>query len=162
MLILKADCAKWKANLDSSNNPSLRRKFIKWKADNFTHISSLVNSVMHPISRIRVETHIAMIRMNELSSGFRVLSAETALMESLPNDTKQGIREVLLSNQTNQSERLWCVAMFEVESIDSTSFRTFFCGYSFGPYSNMVSIQEKAASENGRQVDLIQMLNKEL
>jgi hypothetical protein len=31
----KADCARWKANVDQNDNPRLTRKFKKWKADNF-------------------------------------------------------------------------------------------------------------------------------
>jgi hypothetical protein len=80
---LKADCAKWKAERDSINNPRLTRTFDKWKADNFKLISSLVKSVMHPISRLRLESHVAVISLKELPSGFQVLSAETALIDSL-------------------------------------------------------------------------------
>jgi hypothetical protein len=117
---------------------------------------------MHPISRLRLETHGGMIRLKELSGGFRVLSTEAASIESLPIEAMKSIRNYILSVQTNQPEEVCCVVMFEGESIDSASVRTFFCGYTFGQYSNMVSIQEKPASENGRQVDLIKTLNKEI
>jgi hypothetical protein len=161
-LIFKAECAKWKADRDSSKNPSLRRKNDKWSNNNFIHISSLVKSVMHPINRLRLESHVAMIRLKELLSGFRVLSADAVSIESLPESHKQFIREVLLSNQTNDPEEVWCIAMFEVESIDSASCFSMFEGYGLGDYSNLADIHEAAANENGCQVDLIKMLNKEI
>jgi hypothetical protein len=53
------------------------------------------------------------------------------------------------------------VALYEVEEIDAAIGINLFCGFLFGPYSNLAAIQEKAAAENGRQVELIKMLNKE-
>jgi hypothetical protein len=157
----EADCARWKEDRDHDDNPRLTRKLNNWNTDNFIHISSLIMSVMYPISRIRLENHVGLIRVKELPVGFRVLSAEAALIESLSNDLKQDIRKVLLSNQTNIPERVWCVAMFEVESINATNNCVPFCAYSFGTNSNLAAIQDKAVIDNSRQVELIKMLNKE-
>jgi hypothetical protein len=82
MLIILSDCGKWKANRDRDGNPRLTqtRKFNKWRGwrgDNFSHISSLVVSLMQPISRLRMETHFAVIRLRELPDRFQVLSAKT-------------------------------------------------------------------------------------
>jgi hypothetical protein len=118
---------------------------------------------MHPISRPSMESHVAVIRLKEIPNGFRVLSTETALIESLPEDPKRYIRENILSNQTNHPEKVWCVALFEVEAIDNRnncSFYDIFGG--LGKYSNLAAIQDKAATESFRQVELIKMLNKEL
>jgi hypothetical protein len=102
-----------------------------------------------------------MIRVKELPVGFRVISAEAAYIDSFPENQSKIIREDILSAQTNQPERVWCGAMFEVESINATNHCSPFCAYSFGTYSNIAAIQEKAATENGRQVEFIKMLNKE-
>jgi hypothetical protein len=52
--------------------------------------------------------------------------------------------------------------MFEVEYIDAAILASFFRGYSYGLLTNLAAIQDYVASENGRQVDLIKKLNKEL
>jgi hypothetical protein len=158
----KADCTKWKIDLDSSNDPSLRRKFIKWKAENFTNFSSLVESLMHPISKLRLESHVAVIRLKELPVKFRVISAEPVLIESLRDPHRQTILNFILSNQTDELEYVCCEAVFEVNSID-TAYRTcFFEGYHLGEYSELPDIQERASVENGRRAEIIQMLKKEL
>jgi hypothetical protein len=51
--------------------------------------------------------------------------------------------------------------MNEVEAIDTAIGSNIFCGYGFGQYSNLVAVQDKAATENGRQAELIRILNKE-
>jgi hypothetical protein len=99
-LIIKANCAKWKSDLDQYDNPRLIRKFEKWHGNNFNTASSLVLSVIHPISSLRLEIYVAMISLKELPSGFQVLSAETALIESLSEERKKTIRGRILSNQT--------------------------------------------------------------
>jgi hypothetical protein len=50
--------------------------------------------------------------------------------------------------------------MYVLETVDPVN--NLFCGYSFGPYSDLAAIQDEAAAENSRLVDLIKMLNKEL
>jgi hypothetical protein len=117
---------------------------------------------MHPISRSRVETHLAVILLKELPSGFRVLCAEAALIDSLPEDEKQFIRENLLSLQTKQLEQVCCAALYYVEDLDSNINRAFFKGCRLGEYSNLAAIQNDAAIESGRRDELIKMLNKEL
>jgi hypothetical protein len=97
----------------------LTRKFDKWKAENFTHISSLVISVLHPIRRIRLETHIALIRLKELPVGFRVLSAEELRIDCLVQ--KNHLLGKVLNNQTNRPENVCCEAMFAIEAIVAES-----------------------------------------
>jgi hypothetical protein len=117
-------------------------------------------SVIHPISRLRLESHVAVIRLMELPSQFRVISADLVSIEILPDNLRQQIRDIILSFQTNHPNEVSCVAMFDMEAIDDSS-HSFIGGYRFGPYSNLAAIQEKAAAENDRQADLIKMLNKE-
>jgi hypothetical protein len=141
----------------------LVRKFSKWHADNFIHIASLSKSLMHPIIRLRLETHVAVIRLKELPSGFRVLSTEAALIENLLDERKNPIRANILDLHINMPDNeCLCVALYEVEAIDSSRCAAVIKGYSFGTYSNLAAIQKKASVENGRQADLIKMLNKEL
>jgi hypothetical protein len=161
-LILKVDCARWKAERDNDANPRFTRKFNKWKAENFSNAVSLAHSLMHPISRLRLETHVAFIRLKELHGGFRVLSAEALYIESFPDAEKIIIREIILTNQTDEPENVCCEAVFEVQAIESTNNCRIFNGYSFGEHSNLAAIQGRAATENGRQAELIEMLNKEL
>jgi hypothetical protein len=117
---------------------------------------------MHPIGRLRVESHIAVIRVKELPNGFRVISAEAALIDSLPNDQIQSIRDHILSVQSNQPDKVCCVAVYEVEYFDSAINDYFVKGCLLGDFSELASIQDAAASENGRQAKLIKMLNNEL
>jgi hypothetical protein len=116
---------------------------------------------MHPISRLRLETHVASIRLKELSIGFRVLSTETARIEDLSNEAMKFIRDDILSVQSDQLEIVYCVAMFDMEAIDATNSLSILQGYGFGPYFNLAAVQEEAATENGRQAELIRILNKE-
>jgi hypothetical protein len=157
----KAECAKWKSARDSSNNPHLTRKFNKWCGENLTNASSLVKSVIHPISKLRLESHVAVIRFKELPVGFRVLCGEVVSVESLPSGRIESIREIILCNQTKDPDNIWCIAMFHIEAIDATN-KFSYQEYGFGPYSNIAAIQKKAATENDRQADLIKMLNKEI
>jgi hypothetical protein len=115
----QADCAKWKVELDSFSNPPLRRKFVKWNADNFTHNINLVQYLMHPINRIHLKAQVAIIGLKELPIGFRVHSAEAVSIERIPaEDLKKRIRDNLLSNQINRPEEVFCVSCYIVEAID--------------------------------------------
>jgi hypothetical protein len=151
---------KWKADRDQDDNPRLTRKFNKWSGEKFTNTFSLVLSVMHPINKFRLETHVAVIRLKELPSGFRMISAEAERINGLPEVQKNHLRGKVLNNQTNRPENV-CEAMFEVESINASGCTSFFSGYGLGMYSDLAAIQKKAATENGRQAELIQILNKE-
>jgi hypothetical protein len=116
---------------------------------------------MHPVSRIRSESYVALIRFKELTSGFRVISAEAALIVNLPVDTRKCIRDNILYSQTKYPGKISCMAMHEVESFDLSVRITRLTGYGLGSYTNLAAIQDKALVDNGRRVEIIQMLNKE-
>jgi hypothetical protein len=117
---------------------------------------------MHPISRPRLETHFAVIRLKELPGGFRVLSAYSVSIESLPDkQAQQDVRDNVLSLRTNRPGKVCGLAMYDVEAIDPANSFCMCEGYVFGDYSHLAAIQKKASIENGRQVYLIKMLNKE-
>jgi hypothetical protein len=139
------------------------RKFSKWSSDNFILESHVVQYLMYHISLFRLESHAAVIRLNELSVGFRVLSAEAISIESLPEEQRKCIREhSILSLQTQQPIKVCCVAIFQVEDFDSAITDSFLKGCLLGDLSELAYIQEEAAIENGRQAELIKKLNKEL
>jgi hypothetical protein len=98
----------------SGRSSTLDSEMEQLDSDNFSLISSLVLSMMHPISRLRLETHVVDIRLKELPNGFRVLSAKSASIESFPEDQKIEIRSLILYNQTNHPELICNVVMFEV------------------------------------------------
>jgi hypothetical protein len=66
-------------------------------SNNFAVITSLIHSVIQPVNRIREESTVVIIHLKELNDGFRVLSAETALIESLPSSRKQFARNLLFN-----------------------------------------------------------------
>jgi hypothetical protein len=76
---------------------------------------------MHPISILRLESHVAVIRLKELPVGFRVISADAVSFEILPDDAKRDIRDSILSDQTNHPDKVSCAAMFYVQAIDASS-----------------------------------------
>jgi hypothetical protein len=156
------DCARWKADRDEIGGPRLTRKFGKWSGEGFTHNSSLVMSLLHPISRLRMESHVAMIRLKELPSGFRILSARAVSIESLPDDVKKDIREGFLSSKAYHPEQVRCMSLYVVEAINADNNCTIPNCYGLGIFADLAAIQDIAAAENGRQADLIKMLNKEL
>jgi hypothetical protein len=159
-LIFKVDCVKWKSTFEGGDS-RLTRKYKTWKTENFDYASSLTLALMYPISRLRLESHFAEIRLQELPGGFRVLSAESVSIESLPDNRAQTVRDSILYNQTNQPENVCCVAVFAVFAINAAKNSFLHEGYGFGPYSNLAAIQEEASFENGRQAELIKMLNRE-
>jgi hypothetical protein len=108
-----------------------------------------------------LELHVVVIQVKELPSGFRLLSTEASSFESLRNDHKQSVREIILCNQTNEPETVYCIAMFHVDATDATNNCRLLQEYGVGPYSNLAEIKEKVAIVNGRLADLIKMLNKE-
>jgi hypothetical protein len=69
----------------------------KWaaKPENVTNVGSLVQSLVHPISRLRFETHVPLIQLKELPSGFRVLCAVSVSIDSLPSDQARRTRKIL-------------------------------------------------------------------
>jgi molybdopterin-guanine dinucleotide biosynthesis protein len=138
------DCADWKTHRDQADNPRFKRKFDKWKTETFANSSFLIQSLMHPISRLRMETHIALIRLNELPSGFRVLSADLMLIEGLPDDSKKIIRKIILHYQTKEPEKVYCTTMFEVEAINADNNCYISEVYILGEDSNLAVIQDAA------------------
>jgi hypothetical protein len=116
---------------------------------------------MHPVNKLSMETHVAVVRLEELPVGFRVLSAEAALIDSLPENQSKIIREVILSAQNIQPDVVYCGVMCEVQAIDAIKSCNIHTGYGVGSYFNLAAVQEEAAAESGRQAELIKMLNKE-
>jgi hypothetical protein len=114
-------------------------------------------SVMHPISKLRLETRVAVIRLKELPGGFGVLSMEAVLIDSFPDDQKQIFRDRILSNQANYSDKTHFTVMFEMDVA-----RSFISGYILGDYSNLAEIHTIASNANDMQADLINMSNNEL
>jgi hypothetical protein len=146
--------------MEEINNPRLTRKFDKWKAKNLTRISFLIQSLMHPISRIRLESQVAVIRLKELRSGFRVLSAEAALIDNLSDISIRTIRENIFANNSNYPETVICHIICVIETIYADSNYQVPNAFGFGDYSDLAAIQDEASIEYGREVELIQMLNR--
>jgi hypothetical protein len=61
----------------------------------------------------------------------------------------------------SDSKRINCIALFEVEAID-TSCLFVTKGFGYGSYSNLASIKKFASPEKDVQVEFIKMLNKEI
>jgi hypothetical protein len=120
---------------------------------------------MHPIDRIRLETHVALIRVKEISSGFRVLSAGAVLIDGLPEEHKNNLRGRVLNNQTKKPENVCCEVMVVVDAVTNC---TLLYDYVFGDYSGLASMHDEITSSLllesliGRQAKMIQMLNKEI
>jgi hypothetical protein len=116
---------------------------------------------MYPISRLRLGSHVAVFRLKELPSGFRVISGEAVLIDSLSSEAVRIIRDNILSLEANQPGKICCMAMYNVEEIGYSN-TSFFEGYSFGDYSDLASLQDDASFAKVHQVKLIMMLNKEV
>jgi hypothetical protein len=119
-------------------------------------------SLMHPISILRLESHVALIRLKELPNGFRILAAESVSIESLPDEFKKPSRDHILSLLTRNPEKIVCLSIYFVEEIDGVRNRAIINGYVFGDHSDLADIKDEAAAENGRRDYLILILNKEL
>ncbi len=113
-------------------------------------------SIMHPISKQKLGSYVALIEMKELPRGFRIVSTK-----ALPNEQLYGIgqlvRDQLVAFQ--ESKDVMCAAVFKVE--DPRNAKTFLNPYCFGEYSNMAFIQFSASIAYPTRDSLIKKLNKE-
>jgi hypothetical protein len=114
-LISQAECAKLKDNRDI--DPSLDRKFKKWRGKNAVYLLPIASSI---IKRDRLESHVAVLRLKELDQGFRVVLAEEVSIEILSNDQKQSISDVMISARTTLPALMCFVAMYIVEEADAS------------------------------------------
>jgi hypothetical protein len=152
---------RWKSSRLLDNDPKMARKCYKWRGDNFGPLTDLVLSAMHPFSRLCLESCVVIIRLKELLSGFKVISADVSLIESFTAREIGKIRENFVSIQTNEPGKACVVAVFYISAFDFGRDYQLFEAYSYGDYSNISQVQEKASSLNSRQTDLIKALNKD-
>jgi hypothetical protein len=161
----KTLCAEVKSARDQEDNPRFMRKFNKWIGINVNDSCSLAVYAMHPISKSRMYSHVAVIRLKELpKSGFRVLSADAVSIESLASDAMALCRGFAHSDQVNNPLVVVCFALYVIEAIDCVNSCTIHNSYTFGDYSNLHYIQKKVATEieDGRKAELIKKLNEDL
>jgi hypothetical protein len=159
-LIFKADCANMKADRKKDGNPHLTRKFDKWHASNYDNTSFLSMSVLHPISRIRLEEYVAVIRMMELPNGLRVISVEASSIDSLPEEQKNVFLKDIITLSVKQSKTVNCLAVYEVEAIGAATGSSVYKCYILD--ADGISIQKVASHANDIQAEIIKQLNKEV
>lgn len=136
-------------------NPVISKKFDKWRQKNHKLSSSLVMSLMHPICKQRIESHVARINMKETSRGLRVISVDTVYIDTLPDEDTDGVRKTLSSIKEKEPDQVVCVVMFDIEGIEN------FYPYCFGKYSNIADIWETGRYANTHQDEWIKRLNGE-
>jgi hypothetical protein len=136
-------------------------KYYKWLASIIEDISKLVASVIHPISRQRLESHAVVICLKELAIGFNVLSAELVAIDHLSVGQKQTSRKIVLLNHTNRPDRAVCLKVIKIKPI-STVECSLVDQLLFGDYSDLTEVLEIGASLSGHQDHLINKLNKEI
>jgi hypothetical protein len=117
---------------------------------------------MHPISRLRLEEYVAVIRLKELPVGLRVISAEASSIESLPEEQKNEFLKDIITLSVKKPNMICCLAIYKVEAIDAAIGCSASKGYVWGDYSALASIQKLASTANDLHVKLIKKLNKEV
>jgi hypothetical protein len=121
-----------------------------------------------PITKLDQSTNenVALIRLKELPTGFRVVSAEAVVIESLNKEEIQVTRATIVSNQTNEPEEIYCLMINHLDSIEPSSSQSSVGAVGFGKYSNLAVIQERAQEEASYLHDnkgaVINMINKEI
>jgi hypothetical protein len=113
-------------------------------------------SLMHPVTIQRLESQVVVIEMKETSDGFHVISAESALIDSLLQEEAAAFQDMILLNQTNEADKVFCLALYRVISSDSNC--SFMEGYGLG--SEISVIQERVGLIKGHDLELIKELNK--
>lgn len=150
---------KWEADREDSQARDIPSKFKNWRAVNFKDISDLVISLLLPISSLQLESHVVTISLKELYFGFRVVSAVAVSIDSLQDKQIESIRKMIHYNHTSRAEKVCAIAVFDV--IHDMGRIVIYDGYGLGEYSNLTAIQEKHAFLNGRQVELLKILNED-
>jgi hypothetical protein len=105
--------------------------------------------MMHHISKLRLESHIALIRLKERPDGFRIVSTHVALIDNLEAREIEQISVNIASVRANQPDTVFCLAKYFVDESPLTYFNVF----SLGLFSEFSDVQARAADYNDRQVD---------
>jgi hypothetical protein len=136
----------------------LPKRFNRWEAASQRPINCLVQSVMHPICRTRLNNTVAVIRLKELHRGFRVESAEAVPIDSL-EDT-QSIRDQRLEFTTSFPDRIVCSALIFTEARNGAMV-SFKLAQHIGDYRHLSIVKSNALIEKNRQEDIFRELNNE-
>jgi hypothetical protein len=137
-------------------DPSLSRKYELWRETNYEINGHLIISIMHPITKQSLETHIAVIELKETPKGFRVLATDVMPIDSL--DSKK--REMVLhSLRTALPGKLICVAMFVLQAI-AGEIVVRLAPVVVGEEKDINMIQEDAFQCNNRHNLLLEIVNQ--
>jgi hypothetical protein len=134
----------------------MNSKYSDWMDKNRLHFPSLILSVMHPISKSRLESHVAFFQLKELASGFRLVLAKAVAIEALRPDHRQNVRETLARDLLSKDpEQVIVVSVFCLEVFDGDV--VFVNPASFGNQSRFSEMQFFAST-----LDKIKKVNKEM
>jgi hypothetical protein len=145
-------------------NTEAPRKFNKWSDDKNDVLRSFVQSIMHPVSKSKMKSHAALIKLeytpSSSGSGYRVLSGEAIPLSNLGNDRLENASEQFehfFSTQDNSDDEFDCFAIFDYQSDDEQGM--FFKFYGFGSHANQAQIRKDGAMARGIHNGLMMMIN---
>jgi hypothetical protein len=96
----------------------MARRFKRWKNKHQESFGLLVLSVMHPITRDRMESSIVEFILEELPrSGFRVISAEAIQIVDLHPKEKDGVCDIIARHGAIP-EKISCASKFKLTTFD--------------------------------------------
>jgi hypothetical protein len=138
---------------------NLQRKFDRWRDAKLHEVSSIVSSLMHPISKQRLESFVPLFMLNETPLGFLVVSAESVSIASLSSNLMRQIREKLVSLRNNgDPEDIVCVDVFSIETSDGNWTGQLSLN-GLGRLCNFAQIQENAWNASSQHKELIEKIN---
>jgi hypothetical protein len=143
--------------------PELNRKFGIWNENNHEWNASLVLSILHPISKQRIEGYVALIKVKEIpeAAGFTVLTVEAVRVDALKGELKQCVLDLRNALNKKHSSDVSCIAIFDVEAIGSdVNDMEILVTHSFGEYHELPLIKKTARNTSTRQSEWIARLNK--
>jgi hypothetical protein len=137
--------------------PDLSRKFQKFKEAHRMHFFNLVLSTMCPITKPRLDSLVALFKVKELPSGFRLISVETESVENLPSDMQTFILTTIKSAKDKNAN--FCVALFDLYAIKSSKGMIVTVPYFFGDDSILVELQARALIAKSEHSDWFEKCN---
>jgi hypothetical protein len=137
--------------------PAFNRKLAKWREASYAPLFDIFKSVIYPISKPRLETHVAMISLKELPGGFKIFNVEAVPHSRLSKKDVGMIKDILFAPTRDQDEAL-CISMHHIVRLDGKNIIIPQMNL-FGKYSAPDDIQGDSLYCHLRQTKTIEELN---
>jgi hypothetical protein len=140
------------------HDPILSTKFRIWSDEHHTPICSLVQSMMVPVSIIRIYTQAIKFTIQELAHGFRFISVKAVDIEEISENAKQYLDSI----RKNDPQEIVCIAIFCFEAIEASNAGNgnIHVPYNLGKYASIPDLGASAIKCHNRHQEWVNDINK--